>query len=48
MLFEIVKKLALVLVISILVTKVSKKDNIALAKILYIYYLLYFYKNKKN
>lgn len=31
-----------------LVTDVNKEENIALARILYIYYLFYFYKDKKN
>lgn len=46
--FGIVKKLALVLAISVPMTKTSKKDKINLIKVLYIYYPLQFYKNKKN
>lgn len=43
------KKLVLVLETSTFITKASKKDdNIILDKILYIYYLLRFYKDKKN
>lgn len=37
-LFKILKKLVTVLVISALVTKANKKDDMILEKILYIYY----------
>lgn len=30
------------------IIKISKKDNMALTKLPYIYYLFYFLKNKKN
>lgn len=43
------KKLVLILATFILVTEASKKDNdIVLNKVLYIYYLLRFRKDKKN
>lgn len=42
------KKLALVLTISTFVTEVNKKYKVALARILYIYYLLRFQKNNQN
>lgn len=34
--------------IFILVTEISKKDEVVLDRVLYIYYLFRFYKNKKN
>lgn len=42
------KILVLVLAISMLVTKVDKKNEIVLAKVLYIHYPLRSCKNKKN
>lgn len=47
-LLETFKKLISVLTIFILITKASKKDKMILEKIQYIYYLLYFRKDKKN
>lgn len=40
-----VKKLVLILAISLLITKTSKEDYISLKQMLYIYYLLRFQKN---
>lgn len=45
---EIFNKLALVVANFVLVTKASKKNNVTLVKVLCIYYLLRFYKNKKT
>lgn len=42
------KKLLLVLTIFTSITKTNKKIKMVLKKILYIYYPLHFYKNKKN
>lgn len=47
-LYQSFKKLVLILTIFALITKANKEDNIALTRILYIHYLLYFYKDKKN
>lgn len=42
------QKLVLVLAILVLVTEASKKEDFVLDKILWIYYLFCFYKNKKH
>lgn len=42
------KKLVLVLATFASITKTNKKNSMTLAKILYIYYLLRFHKDKKN
>lgn len=38
----------MILATLILKSEISKKNNIALTKLLYTYYLFYFYKYKKN
>lgn len=42
------KKLVLILATFILIAKANKKNKVVLARILYIHYLLYFYKNKNK
>lgn len=46
LLYQISKKLVLILAIFILVTEVCKKDNIILDLVFCIYYLIYFEKNE--
>lgn len=45
---ETFKKLVFVFAISISIIKASRKSKMVPKKILYIYYLLYFGKDKKN